>query len=99
MTATRDHITRILVVPTATELRCGHKGHDHTRCAGRAGVGARWVCGARRGGGAPGRAGVCVRQGLGASIGRRGMRASVGETGGEQGVGIGEARQDGVGTS
>lgn len=31
MTATRDHITRILVVPTATELRCGHKGHDHTR--------------------------------------------------------------------
>lgn len=41
MTATRDHITRILVVPTATELRCGHKGHDHTRCAGRGGVGER----------------------------------------------------------
>lgn len=55
MTATRDHITRILVVPTATELRCGHKGHDHTRCAGRAGMKALgW-----------GRAGCAGRGGVG----------------------------------
>lgn len=66
MTATRDHITRILVVPTATELRCGHKGHDHTRCAGRTGMRALGV----RGAAGWGRAGVRVRQGLGASIGR-----------------------------